>query len=189
MVQFLNATSTYFEIENIISFAENKLVLISPYVQISKIMFERLYYASEKRSVNITLVCRRNDLKQDEYMALNKIPRLEMLDLPRLNAKCFYNEKSMIITSLNLVVSQVNNREMGILMTREKEPKAFADAVGEAESMMQMALLVKANKARERVNREQEKVQQFISSDIRGDLRRAFPTFSKLLTQKKAVTH
>jgi hypothetical protein len=124
-------------------------------------------------------------------MALNKIPRLEIRDLPRLNAKCFYNEKSMIITSLNLFESQINNREMGILLTRERAPKAFADAVSEAESMMQTALLVKASKAIERLNREPARVQQFLSTDIRGDLRRAFPTFSKILSQsqKRAVTN
>jgi hypothetical protein len=189
MVQFLNAAATYFEIENLISFAENRLVLISPYVQISRILFERLYAASERRGVNIALACRRNDLKQDEYMVLHRISRLEIRDLPRLNAKCFYNEKSMIITSLNLVESQVSHREMGILMTREREPKAFADAVEEAESMMQMALLVKVNEAGERLDREPARVPQFLSTDIRGDLRRAFPTFSKILSQKKAAVN
>ena len=69
MVQFLNTAKAYSEIESIISRAESKLVLISPYIQIPRLLLERLNYASEKLGVNITMVCRKDNLKRDEFKA------------------------------------------------------------------------------------------------------------------------
>src|SRR4030042_1528019 len=147
MVQFLNTAAAYAEIENIITRAEKKLVLISPYLRMSRFLLEGLSRAGENRGVSITVVCRGKDLKPEEYVALRKIPRLEILDLPNLHARCFYNEKSMVITSLNLYdYARTNNREMGILITQEKEPAAFADAVNAAGFITQKAFRVEANK-------------------------------------------
>jgi hypothetical protein len=185
MVQFLNTAAAYSEIENIINHAEKKLVLISPYIRMSQLLFQRLFYASENRGINITVVCRGKDLKPEEYGALNKISRLEILDLPNLHAKCFYNEKAMVITSLNLYeYARTNNREMGILITREKEPFAFMDAVNEAEFMVQIAYRMEANKAPARLNRKRATVSDVSFFDIEAGLKRSFPTFAKLLSHK-----
>ena len=147
MVHFLNTAQAYSEIENIISKAENRLVLISPFIQIPKLLLERLTYASEKRNVNITLVCRIGKLKRHEFKSLKKINRLEILDLPNVHAKCFFNENSMVITSLNLYEhSQINNREMGILITHNEEPTAYSNATAEADFIIQTAHLIKINK-------------------------------------------
>ena len=182
MVQFLNKAAAYSEIENIINRAEKKLVLISPYIRISRFLLQRLSSASENRGIDITIVCRGKELKPEEYAALNQISRLEILDLPNLHAKCFYNEKSMVITSLNLYdSSQTNNREMGILLTQEKEPAAFMDAVNEAGFITQIAFSVEADKVLARVNRERVTASDVSFFDVQAGLKRSFPTFSKLL--------
>jgi phosphatidylserine/phosphatidylglycerophosphate/cardiolipin synthase-like enzyme len=185
MVQFLNTAAAYSEIENIISQADKKLVLVSPYIRMSQILFEKLFHASENRGINMTIVCRGKDLKPEEYSNLRKISRLEILDLPNLHAKCFYNEKSMVITSLNLYdYARTNNREMGILITREKDALAFRDAVNEAEFMAQIAFRIEAEKAAAAVNTKRVTVNDVPFFDVQAGLRRSFPTFAKLLTHR-----
>ena len=185
MVQFLNTAAAYAEIENIIYRAEKKLVLISPYVRMSRLLLQRLFFASENRGIKIALICRKKDLKAEEYAILKKISRLEILDSPNLHAKCFYNEKSMIITSLNLYdYSRTNNREMGVLITQEKEPDAFADAVNEAEFIMQVASEAEANKLLARLEEKRTTAGDVSFFDIEAGLKRSFPTFSKILSRK-----
>jgi len=185
MVQFLDTAAAYAEIENIVNRAEKKLVLISPYIRISRLLLQRLFQASENRGINITFVCRKKNFKPVEYTALHRIPRLEILDLPNLHAKCFYNEKSMVITSLNLYdYSQTDNREMGILLTYEKEPGAFIDAVNEADFMMQLATQVKANRVLARLKGERVPAGDVSFFDIGEGLKRSFPTFAKILSHK-----
>lgn len=186
MVQFLNTQTAYSEIESIINRAESSLVLISPYIQISKPLLQRLFLASENRGIDITLVCRKNEIKPDAYNALNQISRLEIYDLPNLNVRCFYNEKSMVITSLNLYdYSWANNREMGVLITYDKEPGTFLGAVNEAEYMIQLATLVKANMVIAKATRQPVPAGDISFFDIQGGIKKSFPTFSKILTHTR----
>ncbi len=186
MVQFLNTQASFSEIENIINRAEHKLVLISPYMQITRLLLQKMYHASEHRSIDITLVCRKDNISQEEYAALNQISRLEIFDLPDLHANCFYNEKAMVITSLNLYdYSQTNNRDMGVLITYDKDPGAFIAAFNETEYMMQLATLVKVNMILARANRQPAApVSEISFFDIQGGLRRSFPTFTRILAHR-----
>lgn len=53
--------------------------------------------------------------------------------LPYLHAKCYLNEETCIITSLNLYeFSQVNNNEMGVLLTRADDAAVYREAYEEA---------------------------------------------------------
>jgi hypothetical protein len=133
----------------------------------------------------MTIVCRGKDLKPEEYATLIKISRLTILDLPNIHAKCFYNEKSMVITSLNLYdYARTNNREMGILVTREKDPAAFKDAVNEAEFMVQIAYRVEAEKIIAPINTKRVTVNDVSFFDVQAGLKRSFPTFVKVFSHK-----
>ena len=72
MVHFLNTAAAYSEIESIIIKAENRLVIISPFIKIPNLLLERLTYASDKCGVNITLVCRKDSLNRHERNSLKK---------------------------------------------------------------------------------------------------------------------
>ena len=186
MVQFLNTQASFSEIENIINRAEHKLVLISSNTQITRLLLQKIYHASEHRSIDVTLVCRQDDIRPEEFAALNQISRLEIFDLPDLHANCFYNEKTMVITSLNLYdYSQTNNRDMGVLITYDKDPGTFIAAFNETEYMMQLATLVKVNMVLARVNRQLAAPVGDVSFfDIQGGLKRSFPTFTKILVHR-----
>ena len=119
MVQFLNTEKSSAALVDLINKANKKLVLISPYVKISERLLERLKDVCRRGSVDMTLVCRKKDLKPDTKVALAQIPRLTLRFLSNLHAKCFYNDTAMIITSLNLHEhSQQNNKEMGIYLPK-----------------------------------------------------------------------
>jgi hypothetical protein len=75
-------------------------------------------------------------MKEAVYRDLAKIKDVKIWYYPELHAKCYYNEDKMIITSMNLFkYSQANNREMGILLEREKYPDVFSKAVRETNSI------------------------------------------------------
>jgi hypothetical protein len=191
MVQYLNTQAAYSEIENIVNRAEHNLVIMSPYIQISRTLLQKIFHACEHRSIDVSLVCRKEDIKPEEMAALNKIERLEVYDLPNLHANCIYNEKAMVITSLNpFDYTQINNRDMGAMLTMEKDPGAFMSAVNETEYMMQLAVLLKANMILARVRREPVAVNGSVSffdikgglKQMHGEIKQTFPTFTRILS-------
>ena len=91
----------------------------------------------------------------------------------------------MVITSLNLYeYSRTNNREMGILITQEKEPAAFADAVNEAGFITQIAFRVEADKVLAGLDRERVPAGDVSFFDVQAGLKRSFPTFAKILSRR-----
>jgi hypothetical protein len=136
--KFLNTWSAFAQIESIISSSKKKLCLITPYIKMPESLLERLIYKSNS-GVDITIVCREQDLKSQERDALSKIRNLELRFLEKLHAKCFYNEENMVITSLNLYETSQGNREMGILLTSSDDSSTFDEAVREAEFIVQSA--------------------------------------------------
>lgn len=187
MVQYLNTQAAYAEIENIVNRAEHKLVMIAPRLPINRALLQKIFHASEHRNIDVSIVCHAKDIKPEEMAAINRINRLELFDLPNLHANCIYNEKALIMTSLNLFdYSQVNNRDMGALLTYDKDANAFIAAVNETEYMMQLATLVKANMIMARARREPAGPSGFFDikgglKQMQGELKESFPTFTKIL--------
>ena len=140
MAEFLNTEKSYAALVDLINKADKTLVLISPYIKLPERLLERLKDVCRRGSVNMTLVCRKEDLKPETKDALAQIPSLQLRFLSNLHAKCFYNDSAMIITSLNLHEhSQQNNREMGIYLTRQDDGDVFLEALEEAEFIVRLA--------------------------------------------------
>jgi len=136
MVEFLNTTQARGEIERIISNAKYEVVMISPYIKINDDFISRISDTGRIRKVKMLLVCRKQDLKPGEREKLENLVNLDLRFNERLHAKCFYNEDTMVITSLNLYDSSLgDNREMGVLLksTVEGDKKAFEEARNEAQ--------------------------------------------------------
>ena len=143
MAQFLNATKARGEIESIITNAKYTIVMISPYIKINDDLIKRLTYAG-KMNVKVLIVCREQDLKLEERTKIEQIPNIKLKFNERVHAKCFYNDESMVITSLNLYDSSLgDNREMGILLRNDlqEDKKSFQEAKLEAEFIIQESAL------------------------------------------------
>lgn len=116
MAKFLNTDLLNEWIPKLIREAEKELVIIVPYIKTSDRIFTHLWEAN-KRGVETTLVYRENKLPENEKLKLASLDNLNLLCHPNVHAKCYYNEKYLIIGSMNLYeYSERNNREMGILL-------------------------------------------------------------------------
>ena len=70
----------------------------------------------------LRLVYGKEALKPSVFKQLKQLKHIKLLYLKNFHGKCYFNEKSMVITSLNLYdYSEQNNRELGVLITREDD--------------------------------------------------------------------
>ncbi len=160
MVEFLNKDASYAKIVEIVSKAESKLVLISPYIKIPSDLLERLKYMDGK-AIKTIVVCREKDLNSEVKSELKQLKNLDLRFDENLHAKCFYNEKSMVITSLNLYEhSQQNNREMGVLLDSKEDTSVFNEALSEADFIVNRAKKEKPGFAVSKPKREKPNITQ-----------------------------
>ena len=139
MPQFLTTSGTSHLIEDIIIKAKSELVLITPYLKLSRILFERLTEANH-RGLRIRLVYGKSELHVNERRQLDALTNIELLFLGNLHAQGYFNESTLIVSSMNLYeFSEKNNREMGIVLTRRDDGECFADALAEAHSIITAA--------------------------------------------------
>ncbi|WP_426492412.1 phospholipase D-like domain-containing protein [Hymenobacter sp. 102] len=139
MPQFLTNSGTSHLIENIIIKAKSDLVLITPYLKLSRILSERLVEANDL-GVKIKLVYGKSELRPRERQQLDMLHNLELLYLENLHAKCYHNESTLIVSPMNLYeFSEKNNREMSIVLTQRDDKECFADALAEARSIIAAA--------------------------------------------------
>jgi len=137
MAEFLVTTAISSQIEDIIINADEKLILVSPYLQLSKNLLQRLKDASQNK-VPIKIIYGKDELKQSEKDSLSEIPNLEIYFLENLHAKCYLNEKKMVITSMNMYeYSEKTNREMGVQIDAISDKSLYDKAFKEVHSIIQ----------------------------------------------------
>jgi phosphatidylserine/phosphatidylglycerophosphate/cardiolipin synthase-like enzyme len=158
MAEFLTTSGTSHNIENIIIEAKSQLVLVSPYLQLSKTFYERLKDASI-RGVKIIIIYGKDELKPNEKNSLAELKNVELYFFENLHAKCYYNEGQMVITSMNMYeFSEKNNREMGVLINRSIDRDIFEKAMTETFSIIQsakkVALSVKMTQSNKQVKKK-----------------------------------
>ena len=121
MIQFLNTHKLKSEIENLIENAERELIICSPYLKLSDRIFEKLKQANERR-VETVFIFREGKISENDLKQLQSLDNLNLFEHPNLHAKCFLNENSLIIGSMNLYAySFHNNREMGVLFSKKED--------------------------------------------------------------------
>lgn len=147
VARFLTTKGCLAEIEAVITSAQSRLVLITPFVQITDAHARRLRDAAA-RGVKTVLVCRHDSLKPDVQAFFAGLDGCEVYDDPSLHAKCFVGERGLVLTSLNLYGASEQNNEMGVWLDAEDDRRAYTDAVAEAASIQQHARCVTTPKVR-----------------------------------------
>ncbi|GGD26514.1 phospholipase D-like domain-containing protein [Flavobacterium orientale] len=143
MAKFLTTSGTSYYIESIILGAKKELYLVSPYLQISKTLSERLKDAASN-GVFIKIIYGKSNLLADQLKLLESIQNLQIYFFDNLHAKCYFNEQTMVITSMNMYqFSEKNNREMGIFIDKDADADLFGDAYRETKSIIQSAVIHK----------------------------------------------
>ncbi|MFC1872594.1 phospholipase D-like domain-containing protein [Chloroflexota bacterium] len=136
MAEFLTTHQTAASIESIIMNAKEHLVLVSPFLQISGTFLDRLKDA-DGRGVKIIIVYGKDELKDTERAQLNKLKNLTLHYCHILHAKCYFNQDTMVITSMNMYeFSEKNNREMGVLIKKDTDKDVYQAAARETQSII-----------------------------------------------------
>ncbi len=134
MAEFLDTQGVSYYLKKLINNSNDKLYLISPYLQLNN----QLKLSLEDRhkfSIDIIIIYGKvTDINPDDSAWLQSMPGIKLMFHKDLHAKCYFNEKEAIITSMNLYMfSQQNNVEMGIYLSKEKDEDIYKQVAKEVD--------------------------------------------------------
>lgn len=135
MAKFISTRKAVSEIEDLIKNAGEKLILVSPYLKLSKDFKELLHFRNGREKIT-TVIFGKQELNPDEMKFLQGLRFLSLKYNENLHAKCYLNDEKMVITSLNLYeFSMANNKEMGVLVDKNdpSDVELYNDAFREVE--------------------------------------------------------
>jgi hypothetical protein len=139
MAKFLNTSATNYYLEELIKGATDRLILISPYLKLND-RIKELLEDKNRLKIDVRIVYGKSELQPMEISWLNELSFVRTSFCKNLHAKCYINESSCIITSLNLYeFSQVNNNEMGVFVSRDDDPEMYKDTYEEAQRIIRIS--------------------------------------------------
>ena len=140
---FLSTKKVASAIEDIIKKANKQIMLVSPYLNPSEVDIGILKQA-DNRGGQIKIIYGKKKMNPDVRKKLDTIENLEIFFNNELHAKCYFNEKTMVITSLNyLDYSERTNWEIGILLKLPDDNDIYMEAIEEIEIIEQASVLQK----------------------------------------------
>lgn len=153
MAQVLTTKEIAAALDNIIKDAEKYICIFTYNIKIDGIYLSRLRNAA-KRGVKITIVFGVERGRPDIMLQLKHLPNCTIYFRPYLHAKFFYNEKQLLIGSMNLSeASEERNCELGALFSvgddRELFKKVKAEAreiISDAQPLISEVFSVSSNK-------------------------------------------
>ncbi len=132
-MEFLTTKGILSSIEKIIRDANEFIIIVSPFLQIGQAYIERLVEA-EKKKIRISIVYK--NLDDSEKDKLFKFHNSSVFQLDKLHAKCYMNEKTALITSMNFYKFSEENREVGIEITRNENKYIYESIKKEMDSII-----------------------------------------------------
>ena len=134
MTEYSSASQITTQIKKTIDNAKHKLVLMSPFLRLSKTLYKKLKDANS-RGVKINMICKNDTFNEDEKARIGSLENVSLHFYQDLCAKCFLNEDRMVITSMNMDrIPNNNNRETGILITKE-DSQYFSSVIQQIQSI------------------------------------------------------
>ncbi|MCK5333744.1 MAG: phospholipase D family protein [Candidatus Aenigmarchaeota archaeon] len=139
MTKFLDTTGVSYHLEQIIKNANEKLILISPYLRISD-RIKELIQDKDRLKIDVRLVYGKNELHPDQHNWLKTLEFVRTSFCKNLHAKCYLNEKEALVTSMNLYeFSQSTNNEMGIYISKQDDVRLYDDIDKEAKRLIRIS--------------------------------------------------
>lgn len=134
MAKFLDTQGVSYYLKRLIDSSDDKLYLISPYLQLNN----QLRLSLEDRhkfSIDIVMIYGKvSEINPAESEWLKSMPGIKLMFHKDLHAKCYFNEKEAIITSMNLYMfSQQNNVEMGIYVSKDEDSDLYNQIATEVD--------------------------------------------------------
>lgn len=139
MAKFLNTSATNYFLEELIKGASDRLILISPFLKLNDRVKE-LLEDKNRLKIDVRIVYGKNELQPEEINWLKELSFIRTSFCKNLHAKCYLNEETCIITSLNLYeFSQINNNEMGVAISRANDGELYREAYEEAQRIIRIS--------------------------------------------------
>lgn len=137
--EFLSTVGVSYQIDRLLSEANNEIVLFCPVLKLHESIILRLQQA-DQRNVRLTLLYG-NERGQTKGMKWHKeLKNLRILYHDKLNSCIYRNEKELIVTSLGLDnLNAGTGLDMGVLITKMRDRKAFEDGTYEQELLVEQA--------------------------------------------------
>lgn len=143
MAKFLDTTGISDHLQKIINNANEKLILISPYLKINN-RIKQCLEDKDKFKIDIRLIYGKSELQPTENNWLKSLRSIRTSFCKDLHAKCYLNEKEAIVTSMNLYdFSQVNNYEMGISIEKDIDTELYDDIYKEVTRLIRISEEIK----------------------------------------------
>ncbi len=149
MAKFLDTTGVSYHLQQLINKANERLILISPYLKINEKIKQSLK-DKNRMKIDIRVIYGKNELQPEENNWLKSMTSIRSSFCKDLHAKCYLNESEAIITSMNLYeFSQVNNNEMGIYVVKETDPTLYNEIYEEVKRLIRISdeIIVSVEKA------------------------------------------
>jgi len=139
MAKFLTTNGINYVVEEIIKNAKERVVLVSPFLQLNARIRE-LLSDGYRPDVDMRIIYGKKELDAPERQWLRSVPHIRTSFCQNLHAKCYLNENTAVITSLNLhLYSQQNNNEMGVMVKRSTDHQMFADITDEVDRLLRIS--------------------------------------------------
>ena len=183
MAKFLNTSATNYYLEELIKGASDRLILISPFLKLND-RIKELLEDKNRLKIDVRIVYGKSELQPEEINWLKELTFIRTSFCKNLHAKCYINEESCIISSLNLYeFSQVNNNEMGVHISREEDVEIYRDAYEEAQRIIRISDEIRISLEKVEKTEDQE-----IPSDASSENSATKLTSSKLAKKHKLKT-
>jgi phosphatidylserine/phosphatidylglycerophosphate/cardiolipin synthase-like enzyme len=139
MAKFLDTTGVSNELAQIIKGAKERLILISPYLQICD-RFKEMLEDQDRMKLDIRIIYGKSELQPQESNWLKSLKSVRTSICKNLHAKCYLNEKEALITSMNFYeFSQMNNNEMGIVVYKSEDQKLYEEINDEVKRLIRIS--------------------------------------------------
>ncbi len=148
MAKFLSTSGVSYHLEELIQKANEKLILISPYLQFNDHLKQSLEEKDRQKTVDVRLIYGESKLQPAENNWLKSLLSIRTSICPHLHAKCYLSEHAAIITSMNLYeYSQINNNEMGIFIDKTEDEQLYNDVLADANRLIRISQEIKVTVA------------------------------------------
>lgn len=137
--EFLSPVGTSYQIDRLISEANNEIVFFAPLMKMHESVILRLQQA-DQRNVRITLVYGRERNQTRGQRWFKEFKNLRILYHDKLNTFFYRNEKELVLTSMGLAdLSGSKHSNMGLLISKLRDRKAYEDGIYEQELLVEYA--------------------------------------------------
>lgn len=137
--EFLSSVGSAYQIDRLISEAVSEVVFCTPSLKLQESILLKFQQA-DQRNVRITLLYggERNQTRGQKWF--RDLKNLRILYHDKLNSNVYRNEKEMVVTSMELAdLTPGMYTDMGVLISKLRDRKAFEDGVYEQELLVDAA--------------------------------------------------